>query len=76
MGDEKQSIYSFQGADPEKFLSKRQEFIEDSYRAQLDNKTPDILMSFRSAPEVLAFVDEAFDVGALQGEAPLFNRPT
>lgn len=75
VGDEKQSIYSFQGADPEKFLSKRQEFIEDSYRAQLDNKTPDILMSFRSAPEVLAFVDEAFDVGALQGEAPFSIAP-
>ncbi len=75
VGDEKQSIYSFQGADPEKFLSKRQEFIEDSEKAKQENKTPDILMSFRSAPEVLAFVDEVFDTGAFEGEAAFSLKP-
>ncbi len=75
VGDEKQSIYSFQGADPEKFLSKRQEFITDSAKAKQDNKTPDILMSFRSAPEVLAFVDEVFDMGAFDGDAPFSLKP-
>lgn len=75
VGDEKQSIYSFQGADPEKFLSERQEFVEKSALTQQDNKTPEILMSFRSAPEVLAFVDEVFDTGAFDGEAAFSLKP-
>lgn len=75
VGDEKQSIYSFQGADPEKFLSERQQFIKKSAETAQDNKTPDILMSFRSAPEVLSFVDEVFDTGAFAGEAPFSLNP-
>ncbi len=75
VGDEKQSIYSFQGADPEKFLSERQQFIKKSVETAQDNKTPDILMSFRSAPEVLSFVDEVFDTGAFAGEAPFSLNP-
>ncbi len=70
VGDEKQSIYSFQGADPERFLSERQKFQKRSTEARLEHAMPDILMSFRSAPEVLDFVDAVFDTDFFQGEAP------
>jgi len=55
VGDEKQSIYSFQGADPEMFLSK----IQD-YAGQQNVGEVRMRMSFRSAPEILKFVDQVF----------------
>jgi len=55
VGDEKQSIYSFQGAEPEQFLKKIQ------YYTQGDKAlSPRMRMSFRSAPEILKFVDQIF----------------
>ncbi|NNC38354.1 MAG: double-strand break repair helicase AddA [Hyphomonadaceae bacterium] len=56
VGDEKQSIYSFQGARPEMFLDKI---------SALSNKqagTPDVhmQMSFRSADQILKLVDQVF----------------
>lgn len=65
VGDEKQSIYSFQGADPDLFLTGRQSF---TLRAG-ETRTPDMAMSFRSSPEVLHFVDLVFDSGAFDGPA-------
>ena len=55
VGDEKQSIYSFQGAEPEQFLKKIQ-----YYTAGEDALSPRMRMSFRSAPEILEFVDQIF----------------
>jgi ATP-dependent helicase/nuclease subunit A len=57
VGDEKQSIYSFQGADPSKFRDKQAEF---SQRA-LDMVQGTMDMSFRSAPQVLEFVDQVWN---------------
>ena len=54
VGDEKQSIYSFQGAEPEIFLKKINEFLGTN-----DNEIR-MQMSFRSAPEILKFVDQIF----------------
>jgi ATP-dependent helicase/nuclease subunit A len=56
VGDEKQSIYSFQGARPEMFLDK----ISALRDKQLG--TPDVRMqmSFRSAAQVLKLVDQIF----------------
>jgi len=58
VGDEKQSIYSFQGARPEMFLEKIK-VLRDKQK-----RTPDVRMSmsFRSAPEVLNLVDQIFYV--------------
>tara|TARA_R110000787_G_scaffold74641_1_gene165807 strand:+ start:8956 stop:12492 length:3537 start_codon:yes stop_codon:yes gene_type:complete len=57
VGDEKQSIYSFQGADPSKFRDKQAEFGQraaDMVHGSMD-------MSFRSAPQVLEFVDRVWN---------------
>ena len=58
VGDEKQSIYSFQGADERVFLTGRQDFIASAGEA---SRTPDMKMSFRSSPEILSFVDAVFN---------------
>jgi len=55
VGDEKQSIYSFQGAEPEQFLKKIQH-----YTGGKKTLSPRMRMSFRSAPEILQFVDQIF----------------
>ncbi|MEM1151441.1 MAG: 3'-5' exonuclease, partial [Pseudomonadota bacterium] len=72
VGDEKQSIYGFQGADPRLFLSGKRAFIG---RTHGEGHTPDMLMSFRSCPEVLAAVDgvmaqAAVDVPASRSQPP------
>ena len=61
VGDEKQSIYGFQGAKPERFL--------DEIRDHSEHATTDIRMrmSFRSTQEVLDVVDSIlFDCGGMQ----------
>ncbi len=75
VGDEKQSIYSFQGADPERFLSERQSFSVKGENAPGGHAMPDILMSFRSAPQILQYVDETFKTAAFAGEAPFSIQP-
>ena len=55
VGDEKQSIYSFQGAEPERFLGEIQKHSGDD-----ESKSIRMRMSFRSAPEILQFVDQIF----------------
>jgi len=52
VGDEKQSIYSFQGAKPERFLGQVQKYIGT------DGVAMNMRMSFRSAQEILDVVDE------------------
>jgi ATP-dependent helicase/nuclease subunit A len=56
VGDEKQSIYSFQGAKPEVFLEK----IADLRDKQKQTPEVRMSMSFRSAPQVLKLVDRVF----------------
>ncbi|MEM7423280.1 MAG: UvrD-helicase domain-containing protein, partial [Pseudomonadota bacterium] len=61
VGDEKQSIYSFQGADPGAFAG-----VRDIYRRRLSDLgdrlvRPLLRTSFRSAPAILEFVDAVFD---------------
>jgi len=71
VGDEKQSIYSFQGAAPERFLDEAREhqsLIEGL--GGLFRQVP-LLDSWRSTPQVLAFVDAVFaDPLALAGLRP------
>ena len=75
VGDQKQSIYSFQGADPEHFLTEKQQFIMRAESAELGFKLPDLAMSFRSAPEVLAYVDEVFDTSVFTPDSPFTLNP-
>jgi ATP-dependent helicase/nuclease subunit A len=71
VGDEKQSIFSFQNADPEAFLSLRAIFACRLKDADKRLETIPLRKSFRSAPAVLKAVDEIFkNDSARQGVSP------
>jgi len=80
VGDEKQSIFSFQGADPKQFERRRAFFkqrIEDAGRDFLYQPLQD---SWRSAPEILAFVDKTFEAaeahdGLTSSETAIKHNP-
>lgn len=57
VGDEKQSIYSFQGADPSKFLGEARSLLDRL--PELRDAT--LQMSFRSCPEILSYVDAVWN---------------
>ena len=68
VGDEKQSIFSFQGADPAQFDINRQHFERLAAHADQPFVDQPLLTSRRSAPEILEFVDQIFaDVTARAG---------
>jgi len=60
VGDEKQSIFSFQGADPAQFDINRQYFAGHIQNAGLAFNYEWLKTSRRSVPEVLTFVDRVF----------------
>jgi ATP-dependent helicase/nuclease subunit A len=60
VGDVKQSIFSFQGADPSAFPRMRAHFAARIKAAEKDFQQVDLDISFRSAPAVLAAVDAVF----------------
>ncbi len=62
VGDEKQSIYSFQGADPREFARQFSILKEKSGNAQLYFDEVKLTTSFRSTPEVLSAVDQVFSL--------------
>lgn len=57
VGDEKQSIYSFQGASPEKFDTMRRYFEKRAEGAQKRFEKVALSLSFRSTADVLGAVD-------------------
>ncbi len=59
VGDPKQSIYAFQGADPERFLGEAQNLSARVHAAERVFAAPELRTSFRSSPEILRAVDEA-----------------
>ncbi len=72
VGDEKQSIYSFQRAAPQEFDRMRRHFAAT---AQAREETLDI--SFRSVPSVLRLVDEVFRPDGIRaglGAQPVSHR--
>ncbi|OUS13908.1 double-strand break repair helicase AddA [Rhodospirillales bacterium 47_12_T64] len=60
VGDVKQSIYSFQRADPAKFEEMRRHFEERVSIAQRAWQQVNLDVSFRSTPSVLSVVDQVF----------------
>ncbi|MEO0327158.1 MAG: double-strand break repair helicase AddA [Pseudomonadota bacterium] len=60
VGDEKQSIYSFQGADPREFASQNKELKDATARVSKHLKESRLTLSFRSTPDVLHAVDKVF----------------
>ncbi|WNK00739.1 double-strand break repair helicase AddA [Thalassospiraceae bacterium LMO-JJ14] len=61
VGDEKQSIYSFQGADPVMFGTMKSRFGDQVQTIGQVWKPVDMAESFRSAPAVLDVVDKVFE---------------
>src|ERR1051326_5635205 len=65
VGDEKQSIFSFQGADPLEFEINKRHFAARTVESFADVR---LETSRRSAPEILRFVDAVFsDAAAREG---------
>ena len=60
VGDEKQSIYSFQGARPERLRQEAQRYDALVTGAGAAFRGVELATSFRSTPEVLKFVDAVF----------------
>ena len=59
VGDVKQSIYSFQGADPAVFGRMKSFFSEQAKSAKQNWKSIDLNVSFRSTQAVLAAANTA-----------------
>lgn len=60
VGDPKQSIYGFQGADPSGFLDQSRILRDRAQAAERAFEAPQLAMSFRSTPQILAVVDATF----------------
>jgi ATP-dependent helicase/nuclease subunit A len=60
VGDEKQSIFSFQGAAPERFDAMRRAFERRFAAARKPFETVALTRSFRSSPAILKAVDDVF----------------
>lgn len=77
VGDEKQSIYSFQGAEPERFGEMRAFFAEKVRSAGQAFSDLELILSFRSTSEVLGAVDAVFaNPAAAKGLSSLGAVPT
>jgi len=61
VGDGKQSIYSFQGADPAVFSQMQSDLRMFAHNSGKSWKDIDLTVSFRSTPEVLKVVDAVFE---------------
>lgn len=62
VGDEKQSIYSFQGARPERFAEERTRTEKDVRKSGQSFNPVRLPLSFRSTADVLAAVDQVFSL--------------
>src|SRR5262249_57558733 len=60
VGDEKQSIFSFQGAEPKQFAQRRAQFQRLYESAGLEFRRREFKHSFRSGANILAAVDTVF----------------
>ncbi|WP_203290804.1 double-strand break repair helicase AddA [Maricaulis parjimensis] len=69
VGDEKQSIYSFQGAEPARFIAEGNWLEQAAKAVGLPFERPGLDVSFRSAPQILSAVDQAFAQEAAAGDA-------
>jgi ATP-dependent helicase/nuclease subunit A len=71
VGDEKQSIYSFQGADPERLRIETAQYHEAIQAVGRPSESVPLIASWRSTPQVLGFVDAVFaDPASWQGVPP------
>ncbi len=69
VGDRKQSIYSFQGADPREFERMRQHFAERLQGVNQDLRSRKLEHSFRSSSAILELVDSAINIDGARHRA-------
>ncbi|MEL7115636.1 MAG: double-strand break repair helicase AddA, partial [Pseudomonadota bacterium] len=69
VGDKKQSIYSFQGADPREFDRMRDFFDERLLGSDAPLRRRELEYSFRSSDAILRFVDQSVDVSDMRHRA-------
>ncbi len=75
VGDEKQSIFSFQGADPDYFVDMRDYFAQRQVRVQKELAERSLLYSFRSASPILELTDAVCEQNQMTGgSAPVIHR--
>jgi len=60
VGDEKQSIYSFRGAEPRNFAEQRRRYVRQAKLAEKPFAKVELGLSFRSTADVLGAVDAVF----------------
>lgn len=70
VGDKKQSIYSFQGADPSGFDRMRDDFAERLEALGTPLQRMALAHSFRSSPAILSLVDTVFEGRESAGFSP------
>ncbi len=70
VGDKKQSIYAFQGADASGFDRMRADFAERLENTESPLRRRALAFSFRSAPQILQAVDATFEGRLASGFAP------
>jgi ATP-dependent helicase/nuclease subunit A len=75
VGDDKQSIYSFQGADPARLNDETRRYLAQIEAAELSGKSVPLTASWRSTVEVLDFVDAVFTEGVPPGADALTHIP-
>ena len=64
VGDAKQSIFSFQRADPKEFIAARDRVFHKAHEAGRPTENVPLNLSFRSGEAVLSLVDAVFDADA------------
>lgn len=64
VGDAKQSIFSFQRADPREFIAARDRVFHRAFQAERDAEPVPLNLSFRSGGAVLGLVDAVFHTEA------------
>ncbi|MBM3566800.1 MAG: double-strand break repair helicase AddA, partial [Alphaproteobacteria bacterium] len=75
VGDVKQSIFGFQGAEPAAFLKMRGQFEKKAADALCAWRTVDLTVSFRSVEAVLDAVDRTFAQDAAAAGVALDGQP-
>ena len=75
VGDFKQSIYSFQGADPQTFAASQQTLMRRATAVQKPFDEIDFTLSFRSSQAVLSFVDCVMTADEVTGLGNSDYRP-
>ncbi|MBS0331375.1 MAG: double-strand break repair helicase AddA, partial [Proteobacteria bacterium] len=75
VGDDKQSIYSFQGADPARLNAETGRYLAEIAEADRAGRAVPLNASWRSTVEVLAYVDAVFAEGVPPGLEALAHVP-